>query len=264
MLHEKVDRFAQMRVAPQPDSQIRRIVAVMSGKGGVGKSSVTALLASALHAEGLAVGILDADITGPSIPHLFGVEGKATIVRDGIMPKLTPGGIKLMSMNCFLDDETQPAVWRGPMINGMLKEFWSKVHWGPLDVLLLDLPPGTGDVPISLFQMIKVSGLLVLTSPQSLVSMVVEKAVRMGRMMDVPVLGLVENFAWLSCPHCTEKISLYGPSHSAELAEVEGLPLLASLPLEPALAAKLDAGQAEAITDVLPRALLDAVRGTIQ
>ena len=240
------------RTAPQDlhiplgeGSRIKRVIAVMSGKGGVGKSSVTAALAAALRKEGKAVGVLDADLTGPSIPKLLGVRERAVATPMGIEPVESESGVKLMSLNLLTADETDPVIWRGPVINGVLQQFWKDVHWGELDVLLLDMPPGTGDTAITLFQSLPVDGILMVTTPQELATMIVTKAVKMAGEMKVPILGLIENFAYFRCPDCGKEHAIFGESHADEIAGQFGLPVLARLPMDPALAAAGDRGEME-------------------
>ena len=228
-----------------PGSQIKHVIAVMSGKGGVGKSLVTSALASAAAKAGKKVGILDADITGPSIPKAFGLHDRATGDDDGIYPVPTPGGIKVMSLNLLADDETDPVVWRGPVIAGAVKQFWTDVVWGDVDYLFVDMPPGTGDVPLTVFQSLPVDGVIVVTSPQDLVSMIVTKALKMAQIMEMPVLGLVENFAYFQCPDCGKKHEIFGKSHIDQVATENHVPVLARLPMDPNLAAACDAGNIE-------------------
>ena len=225
------------------------------GKGGVGKSMVTSLLAVALKRRNLGVGILDADITGPSIPKIFGLRDKATGDENGIYPVRSKTGIDVMSINLLLENETDPVVWRGPIIGGTVKQFWTDVIWHDEDVLFIDMPPGTGDVALTVFQTIKLDGLIIVTSPQELVSMIVEKAVNMAKLMDIPVLGLVENFSYILCPDCGKQIPLFGESHVEEVAEHFGLPILGKLPLDPRLASACDKGMIElAVTDPIEHA----------
>ena len=226
-------------------SHIGKVIAVVSGKGGVGKSLVTSSLAVAMRRMGKTVGVLDADITGPSIPMAFGVHQRATGTDAGIDPAVTPSGIKLMSLNLLTANETDPVVWRGPVIANVVKQFWSDVVWGEVDYMFVDMPPGTGDVPLTVFQSLPVNGLLVVTSPQDLVSMIVTKAVHMAQMMSIPVLGLIENYSYFQCPDCGAKHAIFGKSHLEQEAMQLGLPLLAQLPIDPAVAAAIDAGQAE-------------------
>lgn len=244
--------------APNAKSNIKHVIAVVSGKGGVGKSTVTSLLAMAMHKLGHTVGILDADVTGPSIPQAFGLHEPALGTDDGILPSVTPEGIKVMSMNLLLPDVSDPVLWRGPVIAGAVKQFWTDVQWGDVDYLFVDLPPGTGDVPLTVFQSLPVNGVVIVTSPQALVSMIVEKAVRMARMMNVPIYGFVENYSYLACPDCGKHIEVFGKSHLDEIALQYSLPVLARLPIDPQLAALCDAGKmAEAeLSNVLPAAEL--------
>lgn len=240
------DRFAEFRVAAHPQARIQKIIGVGSGKGGVGKSTVTSLLAVTLRKQGKTVGILDADITGPSIPRMFGIREKAVVVRDGMLPAVTETGIKIISMSMILQNEDQPAVWRGPVVGNMLKQFWSNVKWGDLDVLLIDLPPGTSDVPLTICQMIQLDGMLIVTTPQKLVSVIVSKAINMAKMMDVPVLGVVENFAAFRCPECGTVSPLFGESRTEALCQEYDVPCLGSLVFDPRRAALCDRGAAEA------------------
>ncbi|MDL2324748.1 Mrp/NBP35 family ATP-binding protein [Ruminococcaceae bacterium OttesenSCG-928-A16] len=231
--------------APHPKSKIKKVVGVVSGKGGVGKSLTSALLAVLLNRRGLRAGILDADITGPSIPKLFGIKEKARANADGILPAVTKTGIQLMSVNLLLENETDPVVWRGPVIGGTVKQFWSEVVWDDLDFLLIDMPPGTGDVPLTVFQSIPLDGIVVVTSPQELVNVIVSKAVNMAGLMNIPVLGLVENMSYLQCPDCERRIEPFGKSHAKEIAGEFGVPLLAQIPIDPALANAADHGVIE-------------------
>lgn len=230
-------------------SHIKHVVAVMSGKGGVGKSLVTSALASAAAKAGKKVGILDADITGPSIPKAFGLHDRAVGDDAGIYPVPTPGGIKVMSLNLLTPDETDPVVWRGPVIAGAVKQFWSDVVWGDIDYLFVDMPPGTGDVPLTVFQSLPVDGIIMVTSPQDLVSMIVTKAVKMAHMMSVPVLGIIENYSYFKCPDCGKEHKIFGESHLDEVAKAMNLSVLARLPIDPALAAACDAGTLETLAD---------------
>lgn len=228
-----------------PMSSIKRVIAVMSGKGGVGKSLVTSTLAAAAAKAGKKVGILDADITGPSIPKAFGVHARATGDDNGIYPAVTDGGIKIMSLNLLTENEDDPVVWRGPVIGGAVKQFWTDVVWGDIDYLFVDMPPGTGDVPLTVFQSLPVDGVVVVTSPQDLVSMIVGKAVKMAKLMDIPVLGLVENYSYYQCPDCGKRHAIFGESKLEAVAEQWELPILAQLPIDPNLAAACDNGAIE-------------------
>ena len=238
-----------MRVPANALSHIGKVIAVVSGKGGVGKSTVTACLAAAMAQRGRKVAILDADITGPSIPTAFGIHQKATGTDAGIDPAVTPGGIKLMSLNLLSAHETDPVIWRGPIIAGVVTQFWQEVVWGDVDYMFVDMPPGTGDVPLTVFQSLPVDGVIVITSPQDLVSMIVTKAVNMAKMMSVPVLGLVENYSYYQCPDCGAKHAIFGESHLDQVAAELGVPVLARLPIDPALAARFDGGQIESLPD---------------
>ncbi len=228
-------------------STIKQVIAVVSGKGGVGKSLVTSSLAAAMAKRGRKVGILDADITGPSIPHAFGIHHKATGTELGIDPAVSKGGVEIMSLNLLTQDETDPVVWRGPIIAGTVKQFWTDVVWGELDYLFVDMPPGTGDVPLTVFQSLPVDGILVVTSPQDLVSMIVSKAVRMAEMMKVPILGLIENYSYFECPDCGKRHAIFGQSHVDEVASRHLLTVLAKLPIDPSFAAACDAGRIEEV-----------------
>ena len=236
-----------MHVPANAQSSIKRVIAVVSGKGGVGKSTVTASLAVAMARRGKKVAILDADITGPSIPTAFGIHEKATGTDTGIDPAVTAQGIKLMSLNLLTANETDPVIWRGPVIAGVVTQFWQDVVWGDVDYMFVDMPPGTGDVPLTVFQSLPVDGVIVVTSPQDLVSMIVTKAVNMAKMMSIPVLGLVENYSYFQCPDCGSKHTIFGESHLDQVAEELGVPVLARLPIDPALAALFDQGKVEQV-----------------
>jgi Mrp family chromosome partitioning ATPase len=226
-------------------NDVKHVVAVMSGKGGVGKSSVAVLLAKTLREQGLQVGVLDADITGPSIPKMFGLAGTPPMGPIGLLPAETETGIRVMSINLLLPSEDEAVIWRGPLIAGAIRQFWGDVVWGDLDVLVVDLPPGTSDASLTVMQSMPLSGVLLVTSPQQLADMVVRKAARMARELNVPLLGLVENMSYAVCPTCGERIEVFGPSHAEEAAERLGVPLLGQLPLDPELARLADAGQVE-------------------
>ena len=240
------DRAApqSLRKAPHPESRIGKVFGVVSGKGGVGKSMVTSQLAVTMQRRGFKAGVMDADITGPSIPKAFGVHDKAVGSQAGLYPCVSRTGVELMSINLLLEDETDPVLWRGPVIGGVVQQFWTDVVWD-VDYLFVDMPPGTGDVPLSVFQSIPLDGIVVVTSPQELVSMVVEKAVKMAEKMDVPIVGLVENMSYVACPDCGKKIYLFGEGKSEEAEQRHHLPLLAQMPIDPALAALTDAGRIE-------------------
>lgn len=226
-------------------SSIKHVIGVVSGKGGVGKSMVTSSLATLMQRAGYKVGILDADVTGPSIPKAFGIESGVEGGEGGMIPPESENGIKIMSVNLLLPDATQPVVWRGPVIAGTVKQFWSGTVWGDLDYLFVDCPPGTGDVPLTVFQSIPLDGIIIVSSPQELVSMIVEKAANMARMMNVEVIGLVENMSYVKCPDCDKIIKIFGESHIEEISEKFGYPLLAKMPIDPALASLVDAGEIE-------------------
>ena len=230
---------------PHKKSSIKKVIGVVSGKGGVGKSLTTALLASFAQKKGMSVGIMDADITGPSIPKMFGVNEHATGSEDGIDTVLSPSGMQLMSMNLLLDDETSPVIWRGMVISGTVMQFWTDVVWKDLDLLFIDMPPGTGDVPLTVFQSIPIAGIVIVTTPQDLVKMVVEKAVNMARIMNIPVLGLVENMSYLACPDCGKEIEVFGSSKAKGIAAEYGIPAIARMPLDPTIAKLADSGRIE-------------------
>lgn len=221
-------------------SDIRHVIGVVSGKGGVGKSMVTASLANLMAAQGYRVGILDADITGPSIPKMYGLHGPATMVDECIQPVLTGNGIRVMSINLLLPDEESPVIWRGPILANMVKQFWSDVEWGDLDYLFVDMPPGTGDVPLTVFQSIPIEGVIMVTSPQDLVRLIVKKALNMAESMNVPVLGLVENYSYVVCPDCGKEFRIFGESGIDALAEELELPVLGKMPIDTKLAELAD------------------------
>ena len=230
-----------------PKASVKKVIAVVSGKGGVGKSTVTSMLAVAMARKGKRVGVLDADITGPSAPTAFGVSECQGANDDGLYPALTRGGIQVMSINLLLDNPGDPVVWRGPVIAGAVKQFWTDVIWEDVDYLFVDMPPGTGDVPLTVFQSLPVDGIVIVTSPQDLVSMIVTKAVRMAEMMHIPVLGFVENYSYLECPDCGKRIKVFGEGHLDEVAQNLGLPVLARLPIDPKVAEAYDNGLMETI-----------------
>lgn len=240
------DRKAESLLAKlNPKSTVKKVIAVVSGKGGVGKSTVTSMLAVAMAREGKRVGVLDADITGPSVPTAFGVKECQGANEDGLYPALTRTGIQVMSINLLLDNPADPVVWRGPVIAGAVKQFWTDVIWEDVDYMFVDMPPGTGDVSLSVFQSIPLDGIIIVASPQDLVGMVVEKAVKMAEMMNVPIVGLVENMSYVACPDCGKKIYLFGEGKTAQAAAAHNLPLLAEMPIDPALASLTDAGSIE-------------------
>ncbi|MBC7227171.1 MAG: Mrp/NBP35 family ATP-binding protein [Thermoflexales bacterium] len=240
-------------------NHIDRVLAVMSGKGGVGKSSLAALLAVGLRRRGKRVGVLDADITGPSIPRMFGLREPPPLGPVGILPAETPSGIRVMSINLLLPEEDEAVIWRGPLISGAIQQFWGDVLWGDLDVLVVDLPPGTSDAALTVLQSLPVSGILLVTSPQDLAGMVVRKAARMAEHLGVPIIGLVENMAYVTCPKCGEQIEVFGPSQAVHTATALGVPVLARLPLNPELARLCDNGQVEQYTNAATDALVAMV-----
>ncbi|MBQ2956205.1 MAG: Mrp/NBP35 family ATP-binding protein [Clostridia bacterium] len=226
-------------------SNVKKVIGVVSGKGGVGKSLVTSLLAVNMQRAAYKTAILDADITGPSIPKAFGLTQKAMGNDAGILPVMTKTGIGTMSINLLLEDDTDPVIWRGPVIAGTVKQFWTDVCWGDVDFMFVDMPPGTGDVPLTVFQSLPLSGIIIVASPQELVGMIVQKAVKMAAMMNIPVLGLVENMSYVECPDCGKKMEVFGPSHAEEIAEQYGIPVVAKLPINPKLAGACDKGMIE-------------------
>ncbi len=231
---------------PHDMSKIKKVIGVVSGKGGVGKSLVTSLLAVLASRKGFKSAILDADITGPSIPKSFGIQNsRAEGCEDGIYPVITKTGISVMSLNLLVENETDPVVWRGPVIAGAVKQFWTDVIWGNVDYMFIDMPPGTGDVPLTVFQSIPVDGIIIVASPQELVGMIVEKAINMAKMMNIEVLALVENMSYVLCEDCGKKIRVFGESHIDEIARKHGVDTVAYLPIEPKLAAACDSGMIE-------------------
>ncbi|MGE4273181.1 MAG: Mrp/NBP35 family ATP-binding protein [Desulfitobacterium sp.] len=250
----------------QEASNIKSVIAIMSGKGGVGKSSVTSMLAVSLMREGYKVGILDADITGPSIPKIFGLKGKADINETGVVPVESQHGIKVMSLNLMLPNEDEPVIWRSSIISQMVRQFWTDVIWGELDYLLVDLPPGTGDVPITVMQSLPVSGIVIVTSPQQLAGMIVRKAINMVKKYDANIYGLIENMAYVSCPHCEDRIEIFGKPHGEEEAAKNEIPYLGQLPIDPVLATMSDLGkiedyESENFKDIAQR-LADSIKTT--
>lgn len=229
---KKVD----MKVAPNEYTHVKKVIGVISGKGGVGKSMVTASLARLMRAQGYSVGILDADITGPSIPKMYGVHEHAVGTEQGMFPCIAKDETRIMSVNLLLDSEDTPVIWRGPVIAGVVKQFWEEVLWGDLDYLFVDMPPGTGDVPLTVFQSLPLDGVVIVTSPQDLVQMIVKKAYHMAEAMSIPVLGIVENYSYLKCPDCGKEIQVFGESHIEEVAAELGIKVLGKMPIDPALA----------------------------
>ena len=246
--------------ALNPKASVKKVIAVVSGKGGVGKSTVTSMLAVAMARTGKRVGVLDADITGPSAPTAFGISECAGATEDGLYPAVTAGGIQVMSINLLLDNSTDPVVWRGPVIAGAVKQFWTDVIWEDVDYMFVDMPPGTGDVPLTVFQSLPIDGIVIVTSPQDLVSMIVSKAVKMANMMHVPVLGFVENYSYLQCPDCGKKIEVFGKSKLNDVAEAFGLPVLARLPIDPHVAECYDNGMMETVNTDAMSDVLEAVK----
>ena len=229
-------------------SNIKKVIGVVSGKGGVGKSFVTSYLATLFQRKGYNTAILDADVTGPSIPKAFGVHGLANATEEGIIPSESSKGTKMMSVNLLLNSEETPVVWRGPVIAGTVKQFWSEVMWGDVDYMFVDMPPGTGDVPLTVFQSIPLDGIVIVTSPQDLVSMIVAKAVNMAKSMDIPVIGIIENYSYVECGHCGEKISVFGESKVEETAKRFDIPVLAKLPLDPVISKAIDGENVEGLS----------------
>ena len=257
------ERSAESLLAQlNPNASVKKVIAVVSGKGGVGKSTVTSMLAVAMARKGKRVGVLDADITGPSAPTAFGVTECQGADDNGLYPALTRTGIQVMSINLLLDNPEDPVVWRGPVIAGAVKQFWTDVIWEDVDYLFVDMPPGTGDVPLTVFQSLPVDGVIIVTSPQDLVSMIVAKAVKMANMMHIPVLGFVENYSYLRCPDCGKKIGVFGKSHLDEIAAQFDLPILARRPIEPAVAEAYDNGQMETVNTEALSAAVEAIEKT--
>lgn len=244
---------------PNPKSSIRKIIGIVSGKGGVGKSLVTGLLAAGYSKRGHKTAILDADITGPSIPKAFGITGKATGNEDGILPITTKSGIDIMSINLLLENTTDPVIWRGPVIAGAVKQFYTDVIWSDIDTMFVDMPPGTGDVPLTVFQSLPVNAIIIVTSPQELVSMIVTKAVKMAQMMNIPVLGIVENMSYILCPDCGRRINLFGESHLSDIALSHNLSIIGNIPVDTSLARASDNGEIESITQDWLNPALDMI-----
>ena len=233
---------------PHPMTSIKKVIGVVSGKGGVGKSLVTSMLAVLLNRKGYHTAILDADITGPSIPKAFGLHQRATGDDNGLYPVASKTGVDIMSVNLLLENESDPVVWRGPVIAGTVKQFWTDVIWSDVDFLFVDMPPGTGDVPLTVFQSIPLDGIVIVTSPQELVGMIVEKAVNMAQMMNIPILGIVENMSYVQCPDCGKQIKVFGDSHIEEIAAGHHLPVLGKLPIDPTIANCCDRGVVELVS----------------
>jgi len=245
---------------PHAESHIKHVIGIVSGKGGVGKSIVTSMLATTMRRRDLSVGILDADITGPSIPKAFGAKGDILSTGTGLLPLETKTGIKMISVNLLLEEETRPVVWRGPVIAGTVKQFWTDVVWGELEYLFIDMPPGTGDVPLTVFQSIPLDGIIIVTTPQDLVSMIVKKAVNMASLMNIPVIGLVENMAYALCPDCGKELYVFGKSKAEDVAKECDIPFLGRLPIDPSLAALCDKG----IIELMENDYMDTVADSVE
>ena len=238
-----------MRIPCGPFSNVKKVIGVVSGKGGVGKSLVTSMLASAMQARGNSCAVLDADVTGPSIPKSFGIKERAKADETGLLPEISKTGIKIMSVNLLLENEDSPVVWRGPVISGVIQQFWKDVAWGDVDYMFVDMPPGTGDVSLTVFQNLPVDGIVIVTTPQDLVTMIVKKAYNMSKLMNIPVLGLVENMSYTVCPDCGKKINVFGESKIEEVAKELDVPVLARIPIDPNNAALVDKGAVELVND---------------
>ena len=264
---ERTENQKDFTVQANEFSQIKRVIAVVSGKGGVGKSLVSSMLAVTMQRRGHRIAILDADITGPSVPKAFGIHEKAVGDEYGMLPIKSKSGIDIMSINLLLENVTDPVLWRGPIIANTVKQFWTDVMWGDIDYMFIDMPPGTGDVPLTVFQSIKVDGIIMVTSPQELVSMIVSKAVRMAEMMNIPIIGLIENMSYFKCPDCDKEHEIFGESHIAEIAKEHQIPVLAKLPVEPGFASLCDKGQIElvksdwldAVAEILEKSFEDSI-----
>ena len=242
-----------------PFSSVKKVIGIVSGKGGVGKSLVTSLMAVMAQRKGLNAAILDADITGPSIPKSFGVSGRAMASQQGMLPSVSKKGTQIMSLNLISENETDPVIWRGPVIAGVVKQFWTDVVWKDVDIMFLDMPPGTGDVPLTVFQSIPVDGIIIVSSPQELVGMIVEKAVNMAAMMNIPVLALVENMSYFKCPDCGKEIKIFGESNMEKIAKKHNISLTARIPIDPQIASLVDAGNVEEVNVESLNKVLDAV-----
>lgn len=253
------EEFESMLLEQNQFSDVKKVIAVISGKGGVGKSLVTSMLASGMMKRKKDVAVLDADVTGPSIPKSFGVDSKAKIDERGIIPCKSENGIKIMSINLLLEKETDPVIWRGPVIAGVIKQFWSDVVWKNVDYMFVDMPPGTGDVPLTVFQSLPVAGIIIVTSPQDLVSMIVEKAVKMARMMNVPIIGIVENMSYFVCPCCNEEINIFGESDLPYISRKFGLTNVAKIPLDKNTPLMVDEGEVEKLDTQPLNDILDAI-----
>ena len=242
-----------------PFSSVKKVIGIVSGKGGVGKSLVTSLMAVMAQRKGLNAAILDADITGPSIPKSFGVSGRAMASQQGMLPSVSKKGTQIMSLNLISENETDPVIWRGPVIAGVVKQFWTDVVWKDVDIMFIDMPPGTGDVPLTVFQSIPVDGIIIVSSPQELVGMIVEKAVNMAAMMNIPVLALVENMSYFKCPDCGKEIKIFGESNMEKIAKKHNISLTSRIPIDPQIASLVDAGNVEDVNVESLNKVLDAV-----
>ena len=254
------ERTAESFLKPlREGASVKKVIGVVSGKGGVGKSLVTCLMASEMQRRGFNAAVLDADITGPSVPKSFGVHEHCLGTEEYLIPVSTHTGVQLMSINLILQDETEPVVWRGPVIAGAVTQFWTDVMWQDVDYMFVDMPPGTGDVPLTVFQSLPIDGIVIVTSPQDLVGMIVEKAMNMASLMNVPVLGLVENMSYFKCSDCGKEHAIFGESKIEALAKQHNVPYFAKLPIDPAIAAKVDAGKIEAVSGELISGLMDGI-----
>ncbi len=255
------EREAEMDLSAKlnPQSSVKKVIAVVSGKGGVGKSLITSLMASEMQRRGYQSAVLDADVTGPSIPKAFGIHEHARGTEDALIPCYSARGTEIMSINLILDNETDPVVWRGPVIAGVVTQFWSDVIWDNVDYMFVDMPPGTGDVPLTVFQSLPVDGIIIVTSPQDLVSMIVAKAVNMANMMNIPVLGIVENMSYFKCPDCGKEHEIFGASKVAKVAEQFGVKHYARLPIDPVVATMVDAGEVESVDTEALNELVDFI-----
>ncbi len=243
------EQAQDLRIPCGPFSNVKKVIGVVSGKGGVGKSLVTSMLASAMQARGNSCAVLDADITGPSIPKSFGIKSRAKADESGLLPEESKTGIKIMSINLLLESEESPVVWRGPVISGVIQQFWKDVAWGDVDYMFVDMPPGTGDVSLTVFQNLPVDGIIIVTTPQDLVTMIVKKAFNMAKLMNIPVLGLVENMSYVVCPDCGKEFRIFGESKIDEIAKELNVPVLAKLPIDPKTASLVDKGAIELADD---------------
>ena len=231
-----------------PQSKVKKVIGIVSGKGGVGKSLITGMMATLFSRKGYKTAVMDADITGPSIPKMFGIDGRAKGTNEGIIPAVSRNGIKIMSVNLLLENPMDPVVWRGPVIAGVVKQFWTDVIWGDIDYMFVDMPPGTGDVPLTVFQSIPLDGIIIVSTPQDLVAMIVNKAVGMAHLMNIPIVGVVENMSYVECPDCGKKIFLYGDSHIDAVCEEKDIPLLGRIPISPDITHNCDMGLIEDFT----------------